>query len=87
MKIEKQEALELAKNFALEEFQDTVWPLNVNDISIKLNHSTWFGLSDPHWSVVISTKVDDPNVAVIDPDHVIVLVDTETGETMWFPAM
>lgn len=87
MKIEEKEALELAKKFALEEYQDTEWPLNVDDTSIKLSHGTWFGLSDPHWSVVISTKIDDPNVAVVDPDHVIVLVDTETGETKWFPVM
>ncbi|GAA6140040.1 hypothetical protein NBRC116583_37870 [Arenicella sp. 4NH20-0111] len=87
MKIEKDEALRLAKEFATQEYKNTDWPLNVNDISIKLSNGSWFGLSDRHWSVIISTKCDDPNVAVIDPDHVIVLVDTETGETKWFPIM
>ena len=87
MKIKKEEALRLAKEFAIKEYQDTDWPLNVSETSIKLSSGSWYGLSDPHWSIIISTKVDDPNVAVVDPDHVIVLVDTETGEPKWFPVM
>lgn len=87
MKIEEKQALEIAKSFAKSEYEDTDWPLDLNDVSIKLSYGNWAGMSDPHWSVIISTKSTDPNVAVVDPDHVIVLVDQNTGRTEWFPVM
>ena len=91
MKLKKEEALEIAKSFALKEYDNTDWPLNVNDTNIRLVKgdfgSNSLGLSEEHWSIVISTKNNDPSVAVMDPDHVIVLVDSFTGEAKWFPVM
>ncbi|WP_416397413.1 hypothetical protein [Allohahella sp. A8] len=87
MKIDEHQALELAKKFALDAYQDLDCPLNLQDINIKLSQGTGRGLSNPHWTVTISTTIDNPAVAVRDPDHVIVLVDAETGDTQWLPIM
>ena len=91
MKINESKALEIAKSFALTEYEGTDWPLDINDTQIKLNNGGYghdfMGLSEAHWSIIISTKNSDPNVAVMDPDHVIVMVDSESGEAKWFPVM
>lgn len=91
MKIKEAEALEIAKNFALSEYESSEWPLDINNPNIKLSEggygTDFFGLSEKYWSVTISTKSNDPNVATMDPDFVIVLVDSETGEAKWFPVM
>ncbi len=37
MKIKEAEALEIAKKFALSEYQGSEWPLDIDDTNIKLN--------------------------------------------------
>jgi hypothetical protein len=91
MKICEEKALELAKEFAEAEYDGSEWPLNTDDCDIKLCKGgfgeSYLGMSHEHWSVIISTHSNDPNVAVMDPDHVIVLVDSESGKAKWFPIM
>lgn len=45
------------------------------------------GMGFQYWSILFDLVNRDPNVAVMDPDHVIVLVDAESGTLAWFPVM
>jgi hypothetical protein len=43
------------------------------------------GLGREYWSFVFQTEQADGTV--LDPDTVIVFVDTETARTVWFPTL
>ena len=91
MKILETEALRIAREFAISEYKDSKFPLKLNDANITLEvggigHSV-LGLNECYWSVLFSLGSEDPNVAVVDPDHVIILVDSESGKAVWLPLM
>lgn len=91
MGINEKAALSIAREFAAKEYKDSRFPLQLGEASIRLEQGgfghTYLGLGESYWSVLFNLKAPDPSVAVMDPDHVIVLVDSESGGAVWFPVM
>jgi hypothetical protein len=91
MNINQQEAISIAREFAAKEYECSQFPLLIGEVNARLEHGgfghKYFGLSESHWSILFNLKSLDPNVAVMDPDHLIVLVDSNSGRAVWFPVM
>ncbi|WP_143132887.1 hypothetical protein [Pseudoduganella namucuonensis] len=91
MSINEERAISVARNFAEAAYLDSKFQLRIGDASARFENGGFghdvLGLGVAYWSVLFDLVSLDENVAVINPDHVIVLVDAETERTVWFPAM
>ena len=91
MSITKERAISIAKKFAESEYRNTEFPLRLGDAQARLERGGFghnvLGLGLSYWSIVFDLVNLDSNVAVMDPDHLIVLVDAESEKPVWFPLM
>jgi len=91
MSINEERAISVARSFAEATYRDSKFQLGIGDASARFENGGFghevLGLGFAHWSVLFDLVALDENVAVMDPDHVIVLVDAETERTVWFPVM
>ena len=91
MSINEERALLVARSFAEAAYRDSKFQLSIGGASARFENGGFgnevLGLGFAHWSVLFDLVAIDENVAVMDPDHVIVLVDAETERTVWFPVM
>jgi hypothetical protein len=91
MNINEQAALSIAREFAAKEYKDSKFPLLLGEASVHLEQGGlghgYFGLSKNYWSILFNLENSASNETVVDPDHVIVLVDSESGKAIWFPVM
>jgi hypothetical protein len=91
MTITEERAISVARSFAEAAYRDSKFQLHIGDASARFENGGFghevLGLGFAHWSVLINLVGLDRNVAVMDPDHVIVLVDAKTEKAVWFPAM
>lgn len=91
MSINEDRAISLARSFAEAAYQDSKFQLRIGDASARFENGGFghnvLGLGFTYWSVLFDLVSLDENVAVMDPAHVIVLVDAETERTVWFPVM
>ena len=86
----KDSALAIARQFVRKEYRDSKWPVLLETpLSIERAEggfpTDYLGLGECYWSVMFQLE-QEPGT-VMTPDHVIVLVDDETGEPKWFPVM
>jgi hypothetical protein len=89
--IHEERAIAVARSFAEAAYQGSKFQLRIGDASARLENGGFghevLGLGFAYWSVLFNLIALDESVAVMDPDHVIVLVDAETERTVWFPLM
>jgi len=91
MSISEERAIALARTFAEAAYRASKFGLRIGDASARFENGgfghEFLNLGFAYWSVLFNLVSLDENVAVMDPDHVIVLVDAETERTVWFPVM
>jgi hypothetical protein len=91
MSISEERAISVARSFAETAYRDSEFQFRIGDASARFENGGFghdvLGLGFAHWSVLFDLVALDENVAVMDPDHVIVLVDAETERTVWFTVM
>ncbi|KRB87075.1 hypothetical protein [Duganella sp. Root198D2] len=91
MSISKERAISVARNFANAEYRDSKFGLRIGEAHARFENGGFghnvLGLGFAHWSVLFDLVALDGMVAVMDPNHVIVLVDAETERAVWFPVM
>jgi len=89
--IKEERAIAVARAFAEAAYRDSKFQLRIGDANARFENGGFgrevLGLGVTYWSVLFDLIALDENVAVMDPDHVIVLVDAETERTVWFPVM
>lgn len=89
MSITEEQAISVARRFAESEYQNSKF--RIGDASARFEKGGFghdvLGIGFFHWSVLFNLVGFDEKIAVMDPDHVIVLVDTETERAIWFPVM
>lgn len=86
----KESALAIAREFVRKEYRDSKWSVLLEaPLSIQRGEGGFptdhLGFGVHYWSVMFQLE-EEPG-AVMSPDHVIVLVDEQTGEAKWFPVM
>lgn len=81
----------MARSFAEAAYRDSKFQLGMGEASARFENGgfghEFLGLGFAYWSVLFNLVAFDAKVAVMDPDHVIVLVDAESERTVWFPVM
>ncbi len=91
MSINKDTALAIAKEFAKREYKNTCSQLLPESAEARLETKgvghAHLGINEHYWSVLFALASTDPEVAVMTPDYVIVIVDAETGKSLWMPVM
>jgi hypothetical protein len=91
MKINESEALAIAKQFVLDEHEESEISVNAEEFKIILESGgfghTVLGLNYDYWSITFMLKNNNNDMLVFDPDYYIVLVDAESGEPNWLPVM
>lgn len=91
MSINEERAISVARSFAEAAYQDSKFQLRIGDATARFENGGFghdvLGIGFAHWSVLFDLVALDEKIAVMDPDHVIVLVDAETERTVWFPVM
>ena len=91
MALSQEKVIELAREFVRGEYSGSQWkvflekPLSIEKCQGGFG-SDVLGMGHHHWSIMFQTETPE-GTAVIDPDHVIVLVDDTTGRAVWFPVM
>lgn len=91
MCITEKQAIFIAREFAESEYSNKEFPLRLGDANARLESGGFghdiLGLGLSYWSILFNLVSFDSNVAVMNPDHLIVLVDAESGMPVWFPVM
>jgi hypothetical protein len=91
MSINEERAIAVARDFAEAAYRDSKFQLRIGDANASFENGGFghevLGLGFTYWSVLFDLIALDENVAVMDPNHVIVLVDAETERAVWFPVM
>jgi hypothetical protein len=91
MSISEERAISVARKFAEAAYRDSKFHLAIGEASARFENGGFghnvLGLGFAHWSVLFDLIALDESIAVMDPNHVIVLVDAETERTVWFPVM
>lgn len=91
MSINEEQAISVARRFAESEYRNSKFQFRIGDASARFEKGGFghevLGIGFFHWSVLFNLVGLDEKVAVMDPDHVIVLVDAETERAIWFPVM
>jgi hypothetical protein len=91
MALSKENVIKLARDFVRGEHSGSKWkvflekPLSIEKCQGGFG-SDVLGMGHHHWSVMFGIETPE-GTAVMNPDHVIVMVDDETGRTVWFPVM
>lgn len=85
--ISETEALEIATQYLHEEYQASGLSLAVTDRSVAFkDHDdeelAMVGLTGKFYSVTFHCDIQP---STFDPDYIILLVDAETGEPLWYP--
>ena len=84
--ISETEALEIATSYLHEEYQASGLSLTVTGRDVEFKDEdeelTMVGLFGKFYSVTFHCDIQ-PNT--FDPDYIILLVDAETGDTLWYP--
>jgi len=90
MTIEKEEALEIARKFSSSVYEDEEFPLDFDNSKVRLAEEGFekdiLKFKGEHWVVSIPI-VCDPNVGVVSPDELIIVVNPKTGEPKLLPIM
>ena len=91
MKISELEAIEIASKFAQRERRRSDIPLKYESASAVFNENipsvSYLKIKSEYWSVFFSLNFSNSEVAVVDPDHVIVAVSADNGDAEWYPLM
>ncbi|GMR08584.1 MAG: hypothetical protein BMS9Abin26_1589 [Gammaproteobacteria bacterium] len=91
MTIKESEALAIAKQFVMDEYQESKLSINYEEYMISLETDgyghTVLGLNESYWSVTFMLKSTEQDQILFDPDYIIVLVGAQSGEPNWFPVM
>lgn len=91
MSINEERAIITARRFAEASYRDSEFQLRIGDASARLENGgfghDYLGLGSSCWSVLFNLVRLDESIAVMDPCHVIVLVDAETERAVWFPVL
>ncbi|RYG85240.1 MAG: hypothetical protein EON58_23245 [Alphaproteobacteria bacterium] len=87
MSISEHRAVEIATAFVKAHGETGAYAVSPRAPSVSREvggpSSKLFGVGENYWSVLFD--LETPADAVVDPDHVIVLVDALTGKPVWFP--
>jgi hypothetical protein len=90
MTVSEEQATQIAKGFI--QANRPPGDLSVAQVpsSVRLDRggypTDFLGLGEEYWSLIFNLELL-PDMAVMDPDSVIVLVDAQTGEPAWFPVL
>jgi hypothetical protein len=91
MNISEERAIFVAREFAQSEYRKRHARLVLGDASARWEDGGFghdvLGLGFSYWSILFNIVSSDSNVAVMDPDHLIVLVDAKSEKSVWFPVM
>lgn len=91
MSISEERAIILARKFAESEYLKRDVLLRLGDASARLERGgfghDFLGLGFSYWSILFNIVNADSAIAVMDPDHLIVLVDAKSEKSVWFPVM
>ena len=91
MSISEERAIFVASKFAESEYRKRNLLLRLGDASARLEEGGFghdvLGLGFSYWSILFNIVNSDSTVAVMNPDHLIVLVDAKSEKSVWFPVM
>jgi hypothetical protein len=91
MSISEERAIIVAREFAESKYSKRNALLRLGDASARLERGgfghDFLGLGFSYWSILFNIMNVDSTIAVMDPDHLIVLVDATSEKSVWFPVM
>ncbi|RCU42868.1 hypothetical protein DU002_19180 [Corallincola holothuriorum] len=94
MNITKTKAVELATEFVKKDKVQADFPIAYETGHAILNRKkrsmSWVTVveeGEEYWSVYFDLKINDPAIATVDPNHVAVMVSSQSEKIEWLPLL